>query len=231
MTNPLNKPNSDQASDARLAGVLADYLQRWLRDEVDDLLPARVVSYDDVSNRAVVQPIVMVGTTGGGKVSRSPVANIPVYRFGGGDFFMRFPLKPGDLGWLKASDRDISLVMQGGGVEDWPNTKRLHSFSDAVFFPDTFKQWIIAAINADAAVWQSLNGTQCIALRPDEIEVTSGDTSLLLTPASIVQTVGASTITTTAAGVAIVSPTLTHNGKNIGATHYHVGSPNTAVPV
>lgn len=42
---------------------------------------------------------------------------------------------------------------------------------------------------------------------------------------------GASSITVTPAGVAIVSTVLTHNGKNIGATHYHVGSPNTAVPV
>lgn len=44
-------------------------------------------------------------------------------------------------------------------------------------------------------------------------------------------TSGASSIQVTPAGVAITSPSLTHNGKQIGATHYHVGSPNTAVPV
>lgn len=42
---------------------------------------------------------------------------------------------------------------------------------------------------------------------------------------------GGSSITITPAGVAIVSTVLTHNGKNIGATHFHVGSPSTAVPV
>jgi hypothetical protein len=242
------KPNSDQASKGSLAGSLGDYLQRWLRDELDDSIPARVVSYDDATNRAVIQPLVMVGTTGGDKVARAAIPNIPVFRFGGGGFFIRFPLKPGNVGWLKANDRDISLVMQAGGGQDWPNTKRLHSFSDAMFYPDTFKQWVIAAANADAAVFQSLDGTQCLALREAEIEITSGETCSLLmtptsmtqkvgtntivtTPASIVQTVGASTITTTAAGVAIVSPSLTHNGKEIGSTHYHVGSPDTAVPV
>jgi hypothetical protein len=226
------KPNSDQASQGSLPGALADYLQRWLREEVDGMLPATVVSYDDATNRAVLRPVVMVGTTSGGKVSRAKVANVPVFRFGGGGFFIRFPIKPGDLGWLSACDRDISLIMSGGGREDWPNTKRLWSFSDGMFYPDTFKQWIIAAANQDAAVFQSLDGSQCMALREAEIEVSSGpDCSLLMTPASMVQRVGASTVTTTAAGVAIVSPSLTHNGKEIGATHYHNGSPNTAVPV
>jgi len=226
------KPNSDQASQGSLAGTLADYLKRWLRDEVDGMLPARVISYDDATNRAVLQPLVMVGTTDGGKLSRAKVANVPVFRFGGGGFFMRFPVKQDDLGWLQANDRDISLIMGAGGREDWPNTKRLHSFSDGMFYPDTFKQWVIAATNVDAAVFQSLDGTQCLAIRADEMELTSGpNCSLLMTPASMVQTVGASVITSTAAGVAIVSASLTHNGKEIGDTHYHVGSPSTAVPV
>ena len=42
---------------------------------------------------------------------------------------------------------------------------------------------------------------------------------------------GASSIVITPSGVAITSTVLTHNGKNIGASHYHVGSPSTAVPV
>jgi hypothetical protein len=215
------KPNTDPATQGNLGGKMYETLQRWLRDEVDGMTPARVVSYDDATNRAVIKPLVMVGTTGGDKVSRDPIHNIPVYRFGGGDFFMRFPLKPGDVGWLAANDRDISLTMQAGGGEDWPNTKRLHSFSDAMFFPDTFKEWIIAGANVDAAVWQSLDGQVCIALRDAEIEVTVGATSLLVTLASIVQTVGASTITTTPAAVAIVSASLTHNGVEIGSTHTH----------
>lgn len=43
--------------------------------------------------------------------------------------------------------------------------------------------------------------------------------------------VGAASMTITPTTIALVSTILTHNGKNIGATHYHVGSPNTAVPV
>lgn len=43
--------------------------------------------------------------------------------------------------------------------------------------------------------------------------------------------VGAASMTITPTTIALVSVNLTHNGKNIGATHYHAGSPNTAVPV
>lgn len=42
---------------------------------------------------------------------------------------------------------------------------------------------------------------------------------------------GSSSIVVTPTAVDITSPILRHNGKNIGNTHYHVGSPSTAVPV
>lgn len=215
----INKPNQDQASNGSLAGKMTDTLTKWLRGEVDDMLPATVVSYDDATNRAVIRPLVMVGTTSGGKVARAQIPNVPVFRFGGGGFFMRHPIKAGDFGWVKANDRDISLVMQSGGRMDWPNTKRLHSFSDAMFFPDTVKDWIVSGENADASVWQSLDGATVIALHDDKIELTQG----------------VSKITISAAGVDIVSPALTHNGKNIGATHIHSGVQsgpgNTGAPV
>lgn len=215
----LNKPNTQQATQGSLAGKMNDTLARWLRDEVDDMLPAVVVSYDDATNRAVIRPLVMVGTTDGNKVGRASLPNIPVFRFGGGGFFMRFPIKPGDFGWLKANDRDISLVMQAQGGEDWPNTKRLHSFSDSMFFPDTVKDWIIDGGNADAAVFQSFDGNACISLHADKIELKFG----------------ASILTVSSSGVDIVSPALTHNGVNVGSTHAHsgvqTGPSNTGAPI
>lgn len=227
----LNKPNSSQASNGSLAGKMSDTLSKWLRGEVDDMLPATVISYDDATNRAVIRPLVMIGTTSGGKVPRAQVPNIPVFRFGGGGYFMRHPIKPGDFGWIKANDRDISLIMQAAGGEEWPNTERLHSFSDAMFFPDTVKDWIIDGGNIDASVWQSIGGEVCISLHEDKVEIKAGENTITATTALITLLSGASSVQVSPAGVAINSPTLTHNGKNIGATHYHVGSPNTAVPV
>lgn len=210
-----NKPNTDAADDGSLSGQLDAALKSFFLNQFEGMLPATVVSYNDQTNRAVIKPLVMLGTTSGAKVSRAQVSGIPVYRFGGGGFFMRFPIKAGDFGWIKASDRDISLVFQRGGLEDWPNTTRMHKFSDAMFFPDTFKQWVISGENADKAVWQTMDGETCISLGAGEIK----------------HKVGAVSITASASGIAFVSPpgTLTHNGINIGDTHTHAG-PTTAPP-
>ena len=210
-----NKPNTDAANEGSLPGQLDAALKSFFLNQFKGMLPATVVSYNDQTNRAVIKPLVMLGTTSGAKVSRAQVSGIPVYRFGGGGFFMRFPIKAGDFGWIKANDRDISLVFQRGGLEDWPNTTRMHKFSDAMFFPDTFKQWVISGENADKAVWQTMDGETCISLGEGEIK----------------HKVGAVSITASASGIALVSPpgTLTHNGINIGDTHTHVG-PTTAPP-
>lgn len=210
-----NKPNTDAADDGSLSGQLGAALKAFFLNQFEGMLPATVVSYNDQTNRAVIKPLVMLGTTSGAKVSRAQVSGIPVYRFGGGGFFMRFPIKAGDFGWIKANDRDISLVFQRGGLEDWPNTARMHKFSDAMFFPDTFKQWVISGENEDKAVWQTMDGETCISLGSGEIK----------------HKVGAVSITASASGIAFVSPpgTLTHNGINIGDTHTHAG-PTTAPP-
>lgn len=206
-----NKPNTDAANDGSLPGQLDAALRAFFLEKFEGMLPATVVSYNDTTNRAVIKPLVMVGTTSGAKVSRAQVSGIPVYRFGGGGFFMRFPIKAGDFGWIKANDRDISLVFQRGGLEDWPNTERMHKFSDAMFFPDTFKQWVISGENAEKAVWQTMDGDTCISLGDGEIKHKVGSVSITISPS----------------GIAMVSPpgTLTHNGINIGDTHTHQGSP------
>lgn len=198
----LQKPNSAQASEGDLAALMKDTLSKWLMG-VDDMLPARVVSYDESTGMATVKPIVMLGTTDGTKISRAPIANIKTLRMGAGGFFIRFPIKPGDLGWIKANDRDISLILQSKGGEDWPNTKRLHSFSDAIFIPDTFKGWAIDGAYADSMVLQSTTGASSIALGPDFVEIKAAGQVFRLD----------------ASGA-------THNGINIGETHRHGGSPS-----
>lgn len=223
----IQKPNSKQAQQGSLAGQLKGALSKWLREEVDDMLPARVVSYDDDANRAVIQPLVMIGTTSGAKVSRASLPNIPVFRFGSGQFFMRFPIKPGDFGWLKANDKDISLIMQAQGQqEDWPNTERLHDFSDAMFFPDCVRGWLIDGANVDAAVWQSLDGTVCISLHDDKVNVKAPNLIAEIASSTEINSPTVtinSSLTTINGMVAINGGSLTHNGVNVGDSHVHSG--------
>lgn len=228
MSEQLNTPNTDKSNKASLNGVLAEFTRSILLG-LDDMLPAKIVSYDRITNRAVVQPLIKIGTTSGDKVSRGKVANIPVYMFGGGGFFMSFPIKPGDFGWIKTNDRDISLVLQSG-EEDWPNTKRLHSFSDAMFFPDTLKDWIIDGSNSEAAVFQNTSGSVSLSIHEDKLVIKA---PLIQHDAPTQIFNGNLTVngTTTMNGDVNTNGGLNNNGTNVGSTHYHVGSPPDKTPV
>lgn len=198
----MNKPNADSANNDSLAGGVDAFMSGWVRDNLDDMLPAVVVSYDPAKNRATLQPLVMIGTTDGSKKPRARIENIPVFRYGAGGFFQRFPVKAGDFGWIKANDRDISLVLQRGGQQDWPNTKRRHNFSDAIFYPDTIKDWVVAGADLEAMTLQSLDGNSVVSIAQDAIELRVGSQVLRLDASG-----------------------LKHNGINIGDTHTHTGSP------
>lgn len=198
---------------------LIDSLKKMMRSEamkIDDMLPSTVVDYDEANNRATIQPLVMMMAQDGEKVSRAQVFDVPVFRFGGGGFFIRYPIKAGDFGWLKANDRDISLILQNGGVqEDMPNTERLHSFSDALFIPDALKGWAVAGKNKDAMVIQSLSGDVVIALHDDKIVIDTPETehnSPIITVNAETVSVSATSATVTASDVTVTAET-TNNGN------------------
>ena len=222
MADLLTPDTGADGGDYSLAGSMQALLRAFARDNLDDMLPAKVVSYNQASNRAVIQPLVMIGTTDGAKVSRARCANVPVFRFGGGGFFIAMPLKAGDFGWLKANDRDTSLIFQGGGQEDWPNTERLHSFSDAMFFPDTLKDWAINGKNADALVIQSLAGETCLALADGRVEIDSTEIKL---NGDVFINGGLSTSggDVSIAGNIATTGNISNNGKDIGSGHKHSG--------
>ena len=205
MSNAI--PSIDPADDGDLIGTFRHILGKFLQG-VDDMLPAKVISYDRATNRAVVQPLVMLLTTDNKTVQRPAVASVPVIQYGGGGFVISAPIKAGNLGWIKANDRDISLFLQSF-KNSAPNTVRKHSFSDAVFIPDVMTGYTIDGEDTDNLVIQSLDGSTKISV---------GDSGIKLVSVS----------------VEITSSTLTHNGKNIGETHTHsgvsVGTSNTGVP-
>jgi len=134
---------------------------------VDDMLPARVVAFngDRNSPRVTVQPLVSLITTDKRTIARAQIAQLPVLQIGAGGFLLSFPLKPGDLGWVKASDRDISLFLQTYAAGP-PNTERIHSFEDALFIPDAMHQYSIAGEDADNVVLQTSDGTVKVSLGP-----------------------------------------------------------------
>ena len=173
-------PSKNPANDDSMTGMFRQILDKFLQN-TDDMLPARVVAFDRASNRAQVQPLIMVVDTNNNRFPRAQIASVPVLQMGGGGFMMNYNLNPGDFGWIKANDRDISLFTQAYS-ENAPNTRRKHSFEDAVFIPDVMTGFEINPEDATNVVWQTLDGSQRIAIWADRIKITSTNKIILDAP-------------------------------------------------
>jgi hypothetical protein len=169
--NSNNNPSIDPANNDTLAGSIRFAFNKLLQ-QVNGMLPAQVIAYDRTTNRVQVQLLIAVVTTDGSRISRPQIASIPVLVLGGGGFMLSFPLNPGDLGWVLANDRDISLFLQDYN-ESPPNTARIKNFSDGLFIPDIMKGYTIDPEDEAHAVLSSVDGTIRIALWPDKVKITS----------------------------------------------------------
>lgn len=209
MANENSQPSVDPADQDSLVGLMRLVMTKTLQS-MDGRMPARVIAYDRATNRATLQPMIQMEGTDGRQVSRAPVASVRVYQFGNGRFSLSLPIKEGDLGWLHAGDRDVSAFLQDH-KEGPPNTSRMHSFQDGIFYPDAMKYGNVAAPDGERAVFAT------------------GDngTSIAFDESGIYLTVGGNVVSLTAAGLHM-------NGKNIGFDHTHndvtPGSGNTGEP-
>lgn len=199
MTDPHAIPSRDPANDESLLGMARQVLDKFLQ-QIDDMLPARVVSYDRATNRAKVIPMVKLLTTDGRQIARAAIASVPVLLLGGDGVALSFNLKAGDLGWIKANDRDISLILQAYR-DNAPNTLRKHTFQDALFIPDVMHGLTVPSEDATHATLQTLDGAVRVAIWPDRVKITAGGKTVEVGPANITLTNGASSATLTPSGI------------------------------
>lgn len=177
MQNPSRKPGNSGLTDLTQLAFRKQML------DVDDMLPARIVSFDRDTNRAQVEILYMVTMTDGSLNGMLAPAEVPTLTVGGGGFVLSFPLKSGDLGWIKASDRDISLFLQEYNAQPG-NTPRIHSFEDSVFIPDVMRGWVNP--EPDGASLQTLDGTTRVTLKGGEVKVVVGSCSFTITDSGVV---------------------------------------------
>lgn len=161
-------PSKPPAIDGNLGAALSFIFEKMMQ-KVDGQLPAQVISYNRTTNRAMVQPLISIISTSGQRVGRAPIAAVPVLALGGGNFFVNFPLGPGDIGWIEASDRDISLYLQSSQVAS-PNDGRIHSFEHGRFVPDVFDKYTFTP-DAGAMVISSLDGSTRIVMSAGKIQL------------------------------------------------------------
>lgn len=173
---PNSNPSVDPADTSTLLGAFNTVIKKAIQD-MDNALPAQIISYDRTTNRAQVKPLIKIVNTSNQSISRAQVASIPVYQFGGGGYLLSVNLKPGDYGWIIACDRDISLFLQGYS-ESSPNTFRKKSFSDSFFMPDIMRGYTIAEEDLENAVLQNLDGTVKISLGVDKIKIVADNVEI-----------------------------------------------------
>lgn len=224
MADPTQN-SRNAANDGMLAGAFKEILRKFL-ESVDDMLPAEVIAYDRTTNRATVRPLIRTQKTDGTLVTKAEVASVPVLNIGGGNGVLSFNIVSGDLGWLKASDRDISLFLQSdSGEAVGPNTLRLHNFSDSLFIPDQFRKWTIQSGDEGAMVLQTLDGLERISIHETNgVKVFSASEIAFEAPS--IKIVG--TINHTgdqASSGTITGDTDVIAGTISGKTHGHIGSP------
>ena len=174
-------PSRNPADNDTLAGLLRLALKKALQ-KTDDMLPAKVIAYNPATNMAQVQPLIVVVTTNNQIVPRAQVASIPVYQASGGGFILKFPIAPGDFGWIKANDRDISLFTQTN-QQSPPNTFRLHDFADSLFFPQAaFDLVTIDGGDANNVVLQNYAGTVKISMSETGVSITAPTVINMMAP-------------------------------------------------
>jgi|LSQX01.2.fsa_nt_gb hypothetical protein len=162
-----------------LSAVLRTWIRGYIRDNLDTMLPVQVTGYDAKTNKVTVKPLIRLVSTDGTEVERAEIANIPVFRFGNPRFFITLQQKAGDFGWLMANDRDISLFLQSYQANR-PNTARLHSFSDAVFFPDAINYGDADAYGEGGLILQSYSGDTAIHMKDNgDVDVKGGAVNVI----------------------------------------------------
>ena len=214
MSDINQNPSRNTANDDELAGLFVEVLNKFLSG-IDDMLPAIVEQYDPATNRATVKPLIQKLGVDNSLTTRASLASVPVFQMGAGGYLINVKPKKGDLGWIKANDRDISLFLQSY-KESKPNTLRKHDFADSVFFPDAMRGY--TADESDGLSIQSADGNIKISLQSDKV-IIKGETELEgnLVVTGDVNCENLSATTEVTAGTVALT------------THVHTGSPTSPV--
>ena len=110
MTFTIAPPSRNPTIDKHLRTVLRFVWRKLVQGGLDDMLPAQVIAYNRTTNLATVQPLIQIVTTLNQNKTRDQITSIPVVQLGGGCFVLNFPVKAGDMGFIKAHERGVQIL-------------------------------------------------------------------------------------------------------------------------
>lgn len=167
--------------------------------ELEKVAPAKILKYDRKTNRANVEILNLGINSNGETVPKQPLTNIPCLILQGGGMVLSFPIKQGDIGWIVAADRDISIFKQVLSVFA-PNTYRKHRYADGFFIPNKIDGFEISEEDENAILMTSIDGKTKLSISPEGITLTAQTTNVkgdltsdgIITGAKLVSQNGAS---------------------------------------
>lgn len=179
-------PSIDPAHRQSIYGTIRFIVDKMVKQDMDNMLPGKVIAVDRVKNRVTVELMVSMINTARQVVKRAQIASIPIYQPSAGGYVINLPVQEGDLGWVKTTDTDISLFLQtlnSTPVAQPPNTFITHKFDSSLFYPDEMNVDVtIAEEDADNLVIQKNDGTVKISLSEDQVKISAPTKVLIDTP-------------------------------------------------
>lgn len=217
---------------ATLSSVIELTVENMLKD-LHTSMPGIIETFDPSSQTATVQPAikrVFITTDGTGidilTPSNLPVLiNVPVSFPRGGGYSLTFPVAKGDECLLHFCERTIDNWHEFGGIKT-PNSKRMHSLSDAVAYVGvSSKVNKISDYSSNSVVLRSDDNDDSISIGAGGITIkTTGTFEVDATQINLKSGVGTVAVT----GAKLTSPnieaatSLKASGKEIvGHKHGH----------
>lgn len=174
MSDDVSIPSINPAEVKDLAGLL-NFFEKTLFLHLEKVTPAQIISYDRETNRAIVQVLNYSITSDGQKIPRKPEYDIPVTVLGAGGFAFSFPVKEGDIGFLIASDSDISVFKKLLQLFA-PAVYQRHKYKNSVFMPLIINGFTISEDDAGAVLLTSIDGNTKISLKEGSAVITAENT-------------------------------------------------------
>lgn len=218
----------DNSNIATLSSTIRKGVDNRLK-EVHTSLPAKIVTFDSITQLATVQPLIKRGfitreseTENVKYEDLPPLINIPVAFPRGGGASLTFPIVDGDECLLIFNERANDTWYQSG-ESSVPNARRMHSYSDAVAMVGlSSKPNVIPNFDNTNVQLKIDDSTAVITLKKDSTLDIKADTKVTVTAPDAefsgnvringnLEVVGSTTL----------SSTVTSNGKDISDTHTH----------
>lgn len=209
----ISTPSYNPAEVQTDAGALGLIINKFLV-KLEKVAPAKVVSYDRTTNRAVVQILQYGITSDGEKIARQQINNIPVLMLSGGGFTFSFPIASGNTGWIVSADRDITTYKQNPDMFA-PATYQIHKYKDGFFIPDSVNSdFTLSDDDTNAVILTSTDGATKISVKSGVVTITAA--SIVLNGNVTVS--GTVTASGDVTGAGISLSTHTHSGVETGGS-------------